>query len=241
MQAVESDVDTPDARLQVKFYKGALKSEYQTEIQGRPIFFDADCVTIMIPGDDKTIIDTIVNEKHKRRFPLQWAHYLNTQGKEEKIIGTPINNWDRLTPSQIEELRAFKFFTVDSIATASDLQLQKIGMIAGVSPYVLRDQARKYVHINPHEAAAEVGSRVEQLEAENLRIKNEMDEKLHAMQMKLEELLEGSQKKVVSIVSVPEEIPEEETSEIETVKTAVSVKEVSVKPVKRRGRTPSKK
>mgnify|MGYP003348046451 CR=1 FL=1 len=101
MEAVESDIVTPDSRLQVKFYKKAIKSEYQSQIQERPIYEDRDCVRIMIPGDDKTVVDTLVNETHKRRFPLHWAHYLNTQGKEEKID----RKSTRLNSSHVSESR----------------------------------------------------------------------------------------------------------------------------------------
>lgn len=229
MEAVESDIVTPDSRLQVKFYKKAIKSEYQSQIQERPIYEDRDCVRIMIPGDDKTVVDTLVNETHKRRFPLHWAHYLNTQGKEEKIIGTPLEDWGRLTPSQVEELKAFKFNTVDSIASASDLQLQKIGMIVGVSPYVLRDQAKKYVHVNPLTVDEAAPDRIAQLQAENERLQKEMEDKLATMQAQLQAVLAKN------------EMPNSEVIVTQIRDESLDVKKPEVKTsAKRRGR-PSKK
>jgi hypothetical protein len=45
----------------------------------------------------------------------------------------------------VEELRALKFYTVESVANAADAQLQRIGMVAGMSPYAFRDAAVRFL------------------------------------------------------------------------------------------------
>jgi hypothetical protein len=142
----------PDSLLSVTFYSKAVQNAYETEKQGRPIFYDADYVKIFTPGDNLNIIDTVANEDHKKRFPLQWAHYKNSKTDDQFMSGTPLSAWGLLTASQCEELRYLKFFSVESLADASDSQLQSIGMKGGMSPFSLRDKARFYLK-NTKEAA----------------------------------------------------------------------------------------
>ena len=92
---LDSDV-TPDSRLAVRFYSHEMINHYQSNIDGRPISYMAYFVRIEVPGDRNTIIDTFVNEDHKRRFPLQWAQYLNekTEGKiSDDVQGTLLRDW----------------------------------------------------------------------------------------------------------------------------------------------------
>jgi hypothetical protein len=145
---LDSDV-TPDSRLAVRFYAHEMINHYQSNIDGRPISYMADFVRIEVPGDRNTIIDTFVNEDHKRRFPLQWAQYLNekAEGKiSDDVQGTILRDWQILTPAIANELKHFKFYTVEQIASASDEQIQVLGMIAGMSPFALRDKAKAFIN-----------------------------------------------------------------------------------------------
>lgn len=142
--ALDTDVSNPDSRLFVEFYSKPIQNNFRTAQEGRPIFDDMDMVKIYVPGDPTTVIDTPARDEHKARFPRHWAHYQNihTSGPE---AGTQLSAWSILSKSQVEELRALKFFTVESVATASDAQLQRIGMIAGMSPHAFRDRANRYL------------------------------------------------------------------------------------------------
>ena len=165
----------PDSRLAVIFYKRPMPNEFESNKQGRPIFYDADFVKIMIPGDKDSIIDTFAREDHKKKFPQHWAHYQNQQAGDSREIGTPLAQWPRLTPSQVEELRALKFFTVEAVANASDAQLQKIGMAAGMSPYAFRDHAVRFLKVAEGDSAAqEAEERTKQLEAEKQALVDQM-------------------------------------------------------------------
>jgi len=135
----------PDNRLAVQFYIKAVKNEFESQQQGRPIFQDMDFVKIFVPGDSTSVIDTIARDDHKRRFPIQWARFQNSKEQETYEMGTPISEWPRVTKSQAEMLRALKFYTVESIASASDSQIQSIGMLAGTSPYNFRDMAQNFL------------------------------------------------------------------------------------------------
>lgn len=191
MAKLASDVDNPDfvgavnpdSRLSVIFYKKAVQNEYETEQQKRPIFFDQDFVRIQVPGDTTTAIDTPARDEHKQRFPMHWARYQNQQGADAQNIGTPLEQWPRLTRSQVEELRALKFYTVEQIASASDAQLQRIGMLAGMSPYAFRDHAVRFLKVaNDDATTSEAEERVKQLEEERAKEREEFKAQLAAMQ-----------------------------------------------------------
>jgi hypothetical protein len=188
--AIDSDMQGADARLAVQFYKKSVKQDDASNEAGRPIFKEFDFVRIMIPGDNLTEIDTYAQESHKQRFPRQWAHYQNQVGSHQDIVGTPLEQWPQVTRSQAEELRGLKFHTVESIAECSDQQLQRIGMVAGMSPHNFRLKAKAFLNLASD--SAEVAQREEELQAlkaENDKIKAETDAKLAAMQEQMSALL----------------------------------------------------
>lgn len=195
--AIDSDVQDADSRLAVKFYKRAVKQEYESMEAGRPIFKDVDFVRIMIPGDNLTEIDTYAQESHKQRFPRQWLQYQASQDSNSEIHGTPVEQWPLISQSQAQELRAIKFLTVESIANASDLQLQRIGMIAGMSPHAFRDKAKSFLNLATESAEAskraeeinQLKQELAQKEMENAKIKAETDAKLAQMQEQMAAIL----------------------------------------------------
>ena len=194
---IDSDTQDADSRLAVKFYKRAVKLEHETNEASRPIYKDFDFVRIMVAGDNLTEIDTYAQESHKQRFPKQWLQYQASQDSSSEIHGTPVEQWPLISQSQAQELRAIKFLTVESIANASDLQLQRIGMIAGMSPHAFRDKAKTF--LNLAEETAEASKRAEEInqlkqelaqkEMENAKIKAETDAKLAQMQEQMAAIL----------------------------------------------------
>ena len=153
----------PDSRLAVIFYKKLIRNEFKSQQEGRPIHEEHDFVKIFVPGDSTTIIDTFAREDHKKRFPIHWARYRNSQDANSQIVGTPLSQWPQLTQSVAEDLRHFKFMTVESIANASDAQINSIGMAAGMNPYTLRDKAKAFLMVTHN--SAEVAQREEELTA----------------------------------------------------------------------------
>lgn len=181
--AIESDRGGADGRLAIKFYKGTFEDPVATQVEGRPMFKEMDCICIQVPGDALNEIDRPVYESDKTRFPIQWANYRNRQDAEGSYEGTPLAEWPLITRSQAEGLRSQRFYTVESIATASDQQLQSVGMLAGMSPYTLRDKARLF--IDSAKTAADFTNREQEistLRQENDKIKAETDAKILAMQ-----------------------------------------------------------
>ena len=196
--ALPSDEQGADSRLQVRFYKRPVQQEAETLEAGRPIYKEFDFVHICVAGDTLTEIDTYVLNSHKVRFPIQWANYQNRVGANyEEVVGTPVSEWPLISKSQAEELRALKFHTVESIAGASDQQLQRMGMAAGMSPYAFRDKAKSYLNLASDSAetdkrAQEINNLKEELakkDEENAKIKAETDAKLALMQEQMAAIL----------------------------------------------------
>jgi hypothetical protein len=188
--AIESDIQNANSRLVVFFHKKAKKNNFRSEQEGRPIFDDVIYIKKMVPGDSLSIIDRPMYESDKNEFPLQWAHFQNRQSDDQMISGTPLIEWPILTTAQAEELRGLKFYTVENIANSSDSQLQRIGMLAGMSPHAFRDKAKLF--INKAKDIAEESKREEELanlREENAKIKQETDAKLAQMQEQMANIL----------------------------------------------------
>lgn len=188
--ALPSDEVNADARLAVTFYKRSVKQEDESVAAGRPIFKEFDFVRICVPGDNLTEIDTYAQESHKARFPRQWAHYQNQVAGHEQLIGTPIEEWTLISRSQAEELKGIKFRTVEDVANCSDLQLQRIGMIAGMSPHGFREKAKQFLNLASESAeVAQKEAEMQALREENAKIKAETDAKLAKMEEQMSALL----------------------------------------------------
>ena len=176
--------------LTAVFYKKALPNNFKTEQEGRPIFDDVDMIKIYISGDSNNVIDTLVREDHKQRFPHQWQNYVNQHGSDPSLSGTPLEQWPLITKAQAEELKAMKFFTVENVASASDGQLSRLGMMAGMSPYAFRDRAVNFLKVAKDEADVSLHEQtIAKLEQENAKLKAETDAKIAEMQQQMASVL----------------------------------------------------
>jgi hypothetical protein len=196
--ALPSDQNNADSRLQVRFYKRPVQQEQESIDAGRPIFKEFDFVHICVAGDTLTEIDTYAYASHKTRFPIQWANYMNRQGANDvEVVGTPVSEWPIVSKSQAEELRALKFHTVEAVAGASDQQLQRMGMAAGMSPFAFRDKAKAFLNLATNAAEtdkreSEINFLKEELakkDQETAKIKAETDAKLALMQDQMAAIL----------------------------------------------------
>ena len=140
----QTDTNSPDSRLNIKFYQRAVQNNFKSNLEGRPIMEMRDFILIEVPGNQTLSIDTFAQDEDKKRFPIEWARYQNEKVDGE-IEGTLLNDWPVLNAAVAAELKHFKFYTVEQIAGASDAQLNTIGMAAGMSPFALRDKAKAFL------------------------------------------------------------------------------------------------
>lgn len=136
----------PDSALHVTFYTKPIKQPFRSAKEGVPVYEPVVYVKIHTPGNQLNVVDTPARGDHKRRFPLQWAHFQNQQ-KDGDAVGVPVNQWPMIDVSLAETLKALKFFTVEQIAFASDEQIAKLGMAAGMAPFTFRERAKTFLQV----------------------------------------------------------------------------------------------
>lgn len=181
--AYQTNLNSEDSRLNVKFYQRAIQNNFKTALEGRPIMEMADFILIEVPGNQTLTIDTFASDSDKDRFPVQWARYQNEK-TDGDIEGTLLSDWPVLNTAVAAELKHFKFYTVEQIAQASDAQLGTLGMAAGMSPLTLRDKAKAFL------SSAKDTALVQQ-QADELR---KRDEELSAVKAQLAELASAMNK-----------------------------------------------
>lgn len=159
----------PDDLLWVQFSTKAVQNNYETQAQGRPIFRDELWIEIRTPGNSLNIIERPAEDFDKVKFPRQWAYFQQTHSQDGQNSGTPLAQWPFLRPSQIEELKALNFRSVEQIAFASDEQIGRVGMVAGVAPLAFRERAKLYL-----EGARDNAHAVKQAE-ENKALKERLE------------------------------------------------------------------
>ena len=179
----QTNLNSEDSRLNVKFYQRAVQNNFKTALEGRPIMEMADFILIEVPGNQTLTIDTFAADSDKERFPVQWARYQNEK-TDGDIEGTLLSDWPVLNTAVAAELKHFKFYTVEQVAQASDAQLNTLGMAAGMSPLTLRDKAKAFL------ASAKDTALVQQ-QADELR---KRDEELAAVKAQLAELASAMNK-----------------------------------------------
>jgi hypothetical protein len=127
-----------DKRLFVSFSFEPRLDRASTDKEGRNMYRDVEFVTIRIPGDKTVSIHRPVTPSDKQRFPLQYAAFKNNRG--EQIVGTPLNLWPGIRPSQIKELEYFNVRTVEQLASMPD---SNVGQLMGVQ--ALKRAAQQYI------------------------------------------------------------------------------------------------
>ena len=199
-------MDDGNKRLSVQFFKKPLINPAKTAAEGREIYDDVIWIKKMIPGDALNIIERPIYEQDKMEFPLHWAHFQNQHGSDEMLSGTPLSEWSLISRSQAEELKGLKFYTIEQIAEASDLALQRMGMSAGMSPYTFRDKAKAFLNKSSSDAEAlKRDESLKALEAENERLRAENKAEMDKLKAQLDMLMyaqkpRGRKPKVVETI-----------------------------------------
>jgi len=158
--SLDSDINNADSHLHVEFY-----------VYDKEPYKEKPFVRIIVPGDKTSVVDQPVRDDHKQRFPRQWLHF-QMQNNNAEVIGVPLKDWVRDDPEnfndlQMAELQIFKFQTVEQVATASDSQLQRIGMGA----VGLREMARRYLSVKNQSSSQ---TEIEKMKQEHAEMKEQM-------------------------------------------------------------------
>lgn len=146
-----------------RFYTRQVEHKGKSLEAGRPIFVELEYVEIRIVGDNKNVIDTKVQEKHRRRWPKQYTAY--KEGKEQVLEGTPIRQWASLSATRALELEAVGVRTVEQLASIPDSSLHHIGM----------DGMSLKVKANAYLKTAQESGFSERLAVQNKQLQDDLD------------------------------------------------------------------
>lgn len=118
-------VRSSEAGLTATFYARPIQDVARSEVEGRPVFVEHDYIKVLIPHDNKTVVDREVNDNDKQRWPKGWQAYQD--GRTGEIVGTPLNEWNFLTATQRMELQAQGIQSVEELANMADGHMGKLG------------------------------------------------------------------------------------------------------------------
>jgi len=165
-----------DEKLLVKFFHSPRLDKAATAEAGRNIFKDVEHISIHSPGK-KDGVARPATPRDKERFPRHYQAFKNRMEMPEE--GTLLSEVSFLTRRQVEELAFFNVKTVEQLISVSDTNAQKF---MGIN--ALKETAKKWLEHS--EKVSEVDKLAAQL--------NERDEKILALEAKMEELMAQSHK-----------------------------------------------
>lgn len=113
-----------ESKLLVIFYDHAVQNAFRSTQEGRPVFDKQVWIKIMAPGNKNQIVERKSRDEDRERFPAAWHRYTNRI--TEAASGTPIEQWPRVSVSQVAEMKAMNILTVEHLAGLSDSVCQKM-------------------------------------------------------------------------------------------------------------------
>lgn len=155
-----------------RFYMRQKQNEKATRDEGRPIFFEKEYVEIFIAGDKRTVIDTPVNDEHKKRWPEEYRRF--KESGKATIEGTTLKEWGAIPATRALELNAMNVMTVEQLSDLADTMIQNIGM----DGRALVAKAKAFIEARKDAAA------IEKYAAENTKLRDDID----FLKLQLEEL-----------------------------------------------------
>jgi len=159
-----------DSSLIVMFYVKPVLNKQRSQAEGRPYHEDKVFVTVHPPGERLNIVDREATESDKRRWPMQWAQFM--QNKPQVSDGTPIEMLFPAQPSISAALQASGVHTVEQCAGLSAHAIETIGM--GCQQWV--NEATRYLQVaNRGVKHSEMKKMVDDLENENRTLKHQLD------------------------------------------------------------------
>lgn len=161
-----------------EFFIEPRQNKAKTAKEGRPVFDDVEYVRIIMPGNRRDIPVERVNDQHRQRWPKQYEAFKG--GQELSEGGTPLEQWSRVTRSQVEELRYFHIRTVEHLAKAPDQVLQNF-----MDGYRLREAAQLFMKDAEGLAPmTELAAQNEQLQSRVASLESQLQQAIARMESK---------------------------------------------------------
>jgi len=149
----------------LSIYTKPVRMNRESDEAGREIYEDRIYIKIEPPGQTKSVVNRVITDEHKKKFPEAWAKF--ESGKECNEGGTPIERLGNLPMSRYKELRAMGIRTIEQLGNTPD---SKIGFI-GPDSMNLKKEAKLFLA-----GQTEDSVKLHELEAENSAMKEQMAE-----------------------------------------------------------------
>lgn len=165
-----------DTKLNVHFTTQPVLSKKETYLAGGvPKYVDMDFITITVPGNRDLEIHTPVTDFYEWRFPLEYEAF--KRGQAAAVIGTPLDMWPALQPSQVAELKHQGIRTVEQLASLSD---SVSGSLRGF--YAMKHKAQQFLDDSKDKnAAAVVRAQMDEQDARHKADIKAMEDRFEAM------------------------------------------------------------
>lgn len=166
----------PDTKLNVQFTVEPVLNKLETYLAGGvPKYVDMDFITITIPGDRDLVVHTPVTDFYEWRFPNEFEKF--KKGQDAALIGTPLDLWPALQPSQIVELKHQGIRTVEQLADLSD---SSSGVMRGF--HQLKHKAKQFLEdAKDKNATAIVRAQMEEQAARHAAEMKALEDRMTAM------------------------------------------------------------
>lgn len=180
------------------FETRSVEDREATIKEGHYVGMDVDFVLIT-PAGSKDRVERLVAEwlpqtrieVEAERLPRAWAeHYAASyrafkEGQELAVVGTPIQNWPGLSPTQFKTLQSLHIRAVEDLAQANAETIGRLGM----GGHQLKQRAIDFLSASKDvgKVAEEASELRLQLEASQKREK-ELSELVHTMGARLDSL-----------------------------------------------------
>ena len=137
-----------DKKLLVRFEVRAVKNEFETNKQGRPVYYDQEYIQIIIPGN-RDVSSYPLDDQYKARFKDRYNKWKNEGVEALSNGGTILAELPWMTKSQIAELAHWHIHTVEQLAEMSDINAMKF-----MGNNQLRERAKNFLKAAAGEAPA---------------------------------------------------------------------------------------
>lgn len=149
-----------DHKLLVRFFMRTIKHEYNSQMEGRPIFVEIPYIEILTPGSRDTLV-TEATETYQHRFRKQWENFMARE--EAPMEGTPLAEVPWMSRSQVAELGALNIKTIEQLINLPDAHSQKI---MGFS--MLKEKTQRFLAASRGESVTgKLDKQIEDLMAKN--------------------------------------------------------------------------
>lgn len=118
---------TPPQKCNAEFFYEAVPNNFETAKQGKPVYDNVEHVRITIPGDHKTELVAISEDRYRNEYPEAYAAF-KRQEDSSFVQGTPLKAWPAMTPAIIKNFAYHNVVTIEQMAELHDGAIQSIGM-----------------------------------------------------------------------------------------------------------------